>query len=78
MAVNPPEKRAIMVRNMRNIWHRLEMSEQDVQTLRGAVAALVAGRRGRNAGKGLAAATTGRDSESPLQPLAGEGGTTKS
>jgi len=49
---NPIEKRSIMVRNMRNIWHRLEMSEQDVQTMRGAVSALVVGRRGRNAGPG--------------------------
>jgi tRNA/rRNA methyltransferase len=48
---NPIEKRAIMVRNMRNIWHRLEMTEQDVQTLRGAVSALVVGRRGRHASK---------------------------
>ena len=43
----PLEKRPVMVRNMRNIWHRLEMTEQDVQTLRGAVSALVAGRRKR-------------------------------
>ena len=48
---NPLEKRPIMTRNLRNIWHRLEMSEQDVQTLRGVVAALVAGRRGRAARK---------------------------
>lgn len=43
---NPEEKRPIMTRNLRNIWHRLEMSEQDVQTLRGVVSALVTGRRG--------------------------------
>jgi len=42
----PPEKRDIMVRNFRNIWHRLEMTEQDVQTMRGAVASLVGGRLG--------------------------------
>jgi tRNA/rRNA methyltransferase len=42
----PPEKREIMVRNFRNIWHRLEMTEQDVQTMRGAVAALVGARLG--------------------------------
>ncbi len=42
----PPEKRDLMVRNFRNIWHRLEMTEQDVQTMRGAMAALVGGRRG--------------------------------
>ncbi|MDQ0394040.1 RNA methyltransferase [Labrys monachus] len=42
----PPEKRDIMMRNFRNIWHRLEMTEQDVQTMRGAVASLVGGRQG--------------------------------
>ena len=47
----PLEKREIMVRNLRNIWHRLEMSEQDVQTLRGIVAALVTGQRGGRSGR---------------------------
>lgn len=37
----PPEKRAAMVRNMRAIWHRAQLSEQDVRTLRGIVTALV-------------------------------------
>src|SRR4051812_11812577 len=32
---NPVEKRPLMMRNLRNIWHRLAMTEQDVQTLRG-------------------------------------------
>lgn len=43
---NPPEKRPVMVRNFRNIFHRLSLTRQDVQTLRGAVQALVRGRRG--------------------------------
>jgi tRNA/rRNA methyltransferase len=47
----PVEKRDIMVRNLRNIWHRLEMSEQDVQTLRGVIAALVTGERGGRSGR---------------------------
>jgi tRNA/rRNA methyltransferase len=42
----PAEKRAIMARNLRNILHRLGMSEQDLRTLRGAVSTLVEGRRG--------------------------------
>lgn len=42
----PPDKRPVMVRNMRNIFHRLQMTEQDVRTLRGALVALVQGRRG--------------------------------
>ncbi len=42
----PPDKKPIMARNMRDIFHRLAMSEQDVRTLRGALVALVQGRRG--------------------------------
>lgn len=40
-----PEKRAVMVRNLRNIVQRLEPTRQDLQTLHGIVAALVEGRR---------------------------------
>lgn len=54
---NPLEKRSIMVRNLRNIWHRLAFSEQDVQTLRGVVSALVTGRRGRRMADGAKGAT---------------------
>jgi tRNA/rRNA methyltransferase len=42
----PDHKRPVMVRNMRNIFHRLAMTEQDVRTLRGAIVTLVQGRRG--------------------------------
>ncbi|MFC0282732.1 RNA methyltransferase [Camelimonas abortus] len=42
----PPEKKPLMTRNLLNIFHRLDMTEQDVRTLRGAVVALVSGRRG--------------------------------
>jgi tRNA/rRNA methyltransferase len=41
----PPDKREIMARNFRDILHRLEMSEQDARTLRGAFSALAEGRR---------------------------------
>jgi tRNA/rRNA methyltransferase len=41
----PPDKREIMARNFRDILHRLEMSEQDARTLRGAFAALAEGRK---------------------------------
>lgn len=46
-AVNffPPDKRPIMARNMRDIFHRLALSEQEVRTLRGAIRALAEGRR---------------------------------
>ncbi len=37
----PPAKVPAMIRNMRNIWHRAQLSEQDVRTLRGIVTALV-------------------------------------
>lgn len=37
----PPAKVPAMIRNMRNIWHRAQLSEQDVRTLRGVVTALV-------------------------------------
>ena len=43
----PPDKRPVMTRNMRDIFHRLELSEQDVRTLRGAFRALAEGRRRR-------------------------------
>lgn len=46
-AVNfyPADKKPTMARNMRDIFHRLEMTEQDVRTLRGAIRALAEGRR---------------------------------
>jgi tRNA/rRNA methyltransferase len=43
----PPDKRPVMTRNMRDIFHRLELSEQDVRTMRGAFRALAEGRRRR-------------------------------
>ncbi|WP_131195374.1 RNA methyltransferase [Lichenihabitans psoromatis] len=41
----PDDKQPVMRRNLRNILHRLAMTEQDVRTLRGAVVRLVSGRR---------------------------------
>jgi tRNA/rRNA methyltransferase len=41
----PPEKRASMVRNIRNMFHRMGATEQDVRTWRGIVAALSRVRR---------------------------------
>ena len=41
----PPDKQPIMARNMRDVFHRLELTEQDVRTLRGAIRALAEGRR---------------------------------
>jgi tRNA/rRNA methyltransferase len=42
----PPEKRDTMTINLRNIFSRMEPSQQDVQTLHGVVTALVEGRKG--------------------------------
>lgn len=42
----PPDKQPVMARNLRDILHRLAMTEQEVRTLRGAISALVRGRRG--------------------------------
>lgn len=41
----PAHKRPVMSRNLRNIFHRMAMSEQDVRTLRGMVVRLVEGPR---------------------------------
>lgn len=46
----PEGKGPVMRRNLRNIFHRLQMSEQDVRTLRGAMVRLVEGPRHLKAG----------------------------
>lgn len=43
----PPDKRPTMTRNMRDMFHRMGMTEQDVRTWRGAVRALAEGRARR-------------------------------
>jgi tRNA/rRNA methyltransferase len=43
----PPDKREIMARNLRDMLHRLDMTEQECRTLRGAFSALAEGRRRR-------------------------------
>lgn len=40
------EKRPIMVRNLRNLFGRAALTEQEVRTLRGIISCLVAGRKG--------------------------------
>ncbi len=39
--LRPPEKRPAMVRNIRNMFHRMAPTEQDIRTLRGVIASLV-------------------------------------
>jgi tRNA/rRNA methyltransferase len=43
----PPNKRPIMARNLRDMLHRLAMTEQELRTLRGAFTALAQGRKRR-------------------------------
>ncbi len=43
--LHPPEKRASMVRNIRNMFHRMAATDQDVRTWRGIVASLAALRK---------------------------------
>jgi tRNA/rRNA methyltransferase len=44
--LRPPEKRETMLVNLRNIFHRMEPTRQDVQTLHGAILAIAEGRKG--------------------------------
>jgi len=46
----PPEKRPAMVRNLRNIFIRANMMEQEVRALRGVVTSLATARRKKEAG----------------------------
>ena len=43
---NPESRRPVMVRNLRNIFHRLGLSEADIRTLHGVIGALEEGPRG--------------------------------
>jgi tRNA/rRNA methyltransferase len=43
----PVAKRPAMVQNMRNMWHRAQLTYQEVQTLRGMVRALTGGKKRR-------------------------------
>ncbi|NWG24218.1 MAG: TrmJ/YjtD family RNA methyltransferase [Pseudorhodoplanes sp.] len=42
----PEEKRGTMLINMRNIFHRMQPTQQDIRTLHGVITALVQGRKG--------------------------------
>lgn len=44
----PPGNRAGMVRNLRNILHRAQLTDQEVRTLRGVIVALTKGKQRRN------------------------------
>lgn len=44
----PPEKRPVMVRNLRNLFNRMSPSEQEIRTLRGIVSSLTRGAKRRD------------------------------
>lgn len=43
--LRPPEKRPTMIRNIRNMFHRMQLTEQDVRTWRGIISSLTGGKR---------------------------------
>ncbi len=47
----PQGKQPVMRRNLRNIFHRMKLTEQDVRTLRGMVVRLVEGPRAQAGGR---------------------------
>ena len=59
----PPDKRPSMMRNLRDVFLRRDLTEQDVRTLRGAMRALILRRR-RDEAQGRDEATAGQ----PAQP----------
>lgn len=56
----PPEKRQTMTINLRNIFARMEPTQQDIQTLHGVVMAIAEGRKGPAAGGVLDGAEAGK------------------
>ena len=56
----PPEKRSTMVLNLRNIFLRMEPSQQDIQTLHGVILAIAAGRKGPASGGTLDSEEAGK------------------
>lgn len=49
--LRPPEKRASMVRNLRDMWNRANLMDQDVRTLRGIIKSLTLYGGGRKPGE---------------------------
>lgn len=66
-----PEKKPVTIRNIRNIFHRVGLTRQDIATLHGMVAALVEGRRTRE--ERTAARLSGKPKEKPVDDAAGDG-----
>jgi tRNA/rRNA methyltransferase len=63
----PPGKQPVMRRNLRNIFHRMQLTEQDVRTLRGMIVRLVEGPRAEASRQPLEE-TTARDHFAKTEP----------
>ena len=71
----PPEKRPAMIRNLRNMFHRATLTEQDVRTFRGVINALLRfPRTAENAAikAQIAAISRGQSSAAPADETADE------
>jgi len=67
------DKQPSTTRNLRNIFHRVGLTRQDLATLHGAVAALVEGRQGRDARKAENNARKAAGRTGAAEPSDGEG-----
>ncbi|MFK8250921.1 RNA methyltransferase [Ancylobacter terrae] len=56
-----PEKKPATIRNIRNIFHRLGLTRQDMSTLHGMIVALVEGRHERGRGRPVRAGSAAED-----------------
>jgi tRNA/rRNA methyltransferase len=61
----PNSKQPVMQRNLRNIFHRMQLTEQDVRSLRGMVVRLVEGPRTAPRGKKPSSGETGAAPDTP-------------
>jgi len=71
----PASKLPVMRRNLRNIFHKMRLSEQDVRTLRGAIVRLVEGpradaekRKGQDSARGSDASQGPAEAKEPADP----------
>lgn len=67
-----PEKKPVTIRNIRNIFHRVGLTRQDIATLHGMVAALVEGRQRRE--ERTAARLSGKPKAAPGDEPGGDAG----
>lgn len=70
----PAGKQPVMRRNLRNMFHRMQLTEQDVSTLRGMVVRLVEGPRAGAAPDKMSSGGEVTPSSDPREPLAPDEG----